>query len=396
MIYYKPLTSLLERRKTFDSPLTNHFSGVMQSSRFLLIAIPLLLFFLIASTGCACAAGPPAVNDLPVLIRVSAPLDFCGEPVPVQAPEVSERLEREMLISLGNRPQVILWIKRASRYLPYIEKALKENGMPDDLKYVAIAESALKIHDRSVKGATGVWQFMEGTGVRYQLKVNEDRDERLSFFAATRAALNYLKDLHALFGSWTLASAAYNMGESGLKTEMLVQKVDDYYRLYLPLETQRYIFRILSVKLILSNPARYGFHLTVEDLYAPGAFDPVEITCPQDTPIQLIAESAKTDFKVIKDLNPEIRGYYLPAGTHRLLLPAGSADGFRDRFSTLFNQWLADRQTHVYTVEKGDNLSSIAERFNVPLQALLIWNRISAKKPINPGDRLIIFPNRIP
>jgi hypothetical protein len=110
----------------------------------------------------------------------------------------------------------------------------------------------------------------------------------------------------------------------------------------------------------------------------------------------LIAESAKTDFKVIKDLNPEIRGYYLPAGTHRLLLPAGSADGFRDRFSTLFNQWLADRQTHVYRVEKGDNLSSIAERFNVPLQALLIWNRISAKKPINPGDRLIIFPNRIP
>lgn len=362
----------------------------------LLIAIPFLLFFLIASTCSTRAAEPPAAHDLPALIRVNAPLDFCGEPVPMQMPEVRERLEREMLISLGNRPQVILWIKRASRYLPYIEKALKENGMPDDLKYVAIAESALKIHDRSVKGATGVWQFMEGTGVRYQLKVNNDRDERLSFFAATGAALNYLKDLYALFGSWTLAAAAYNMGESGLKSEMLVQKVNDYYRLYLPLETQRYIFRILSVKLILSNPAKYGFHLTAEDLYAPEPFDPVEITCPQDTPIQLIAEAAKTDFKVIKDLNPEIRGYYLPAGTHRLLLPAGNADGFRDRFSTLFNQWLADRKTHVYTVKDGDNLSSIAERFDVPLQALLIWNRISAKKPINSGDRLIIFPNRIP
>jgi membrane-bound lytic murein transglycosylase D len=396
MIYCKPLTFFLERRKTFDSPLANHFSGVMQGSRFLLIAISFLLFFLAAPTGWAWAAGTPAVQDLPALIRISAPLDFCGEPVPMQAPEVRERLEREMLISLGNRPQVILWIKRAGRYLPYIEKALQENGMPDDLKYVAIAESALKIHDRSVKGATGVWQFMEGTGVRYQLKVNDERDERLSFFAATRAALDYFKELHALFGSWTLAAAAYNMGESGLKTEMLVQKVDDYYKLYLPLETQRYIFRILSVKLILSNPAGYGFHLKAEDLYAPESFDPVEITLAQETPIQLIAEAAKTYFKVIKDLNPEIRGYYLPAGTHRLLVPAGNADGFRDRFSTLFNQWLADRQTHVYTVEKGDNLSSIAQRFNVPLQALLIWNRISAKKPINPGDRLVIFPNRTP
>jgi membrane-bound lytic murein transglycosylase D len=396
MIYCKPLTFFLERRKTFDSPLANHFSGVTKSSRFPLIAAVFCLFCIMAFAGFTWAAGPPAVNDLPVLIRVSAPLDFCGESVPIQTPEVRERLEREMLISLGNRPQVILWIKRAGRYLPYIEKALQESGMPDDLKYVAIAESALKIHDRSVKGATGVWQFMEGTGVRYQLKVNDDRDERLSFFAATRAALDYLKDLHALFGSWTLAAAAYNMGESGLKTEMLVQKVDDYYKLYLPLETQRYIFRILSVKLILSNPAGYGFHLTAEDLYAPESFDPVEITLAQETPIQLIAEAAKTYFKVIKDMNPELRGHYLPAGTHRLLVPAGNADGFRDRFSTLFNQWLADRQTHVYTVEKGDNLSSIAQRFDVPLQALLIWNRISAKKPINPGDRLIIFPNRIP
>jgi hypothetical protein len=361
-----------------------------------LIAAMFCLFFIMAFAGSILASGPPASHDLPDLIRVGAPLDFCGEPVPLQTPEVRERLERELLISLGNRPQVILWIKRAGRYLPHIEKALKENGMPEDLKYVAIAESALRIHARSVAGATGPWQFMEGTGLRYQLKVNSERDERLSFFAATASALNYFKDLYALFGSWTLAAAAYNMGESGLKAEMLVQKVDNYYRLYLPLETQRYLFRILSVKLILSNPAGYGFHLKAGDHYAPEPFDPVEITCPQGTPIQLIAEAAKTDFKAIKDLNPEIRGYYLPAGTHRMLLPAGSADGFRDRFSILFNQWLADRKTHVYTVKKGDNLSSLAERFGVPLQALLIWNRISAKEPVKPGDRLVIFPNRTP
>jgi membrane-bound lytic murein transglycosylase D len=280
--------------------------------------------------------------------------------------------------------------------MPHIEKTLKENGMPDDLKYVAIAESALRIHAGSVKGAKGIWQFMEGTGVRYHLKVNSETDERLSFFAATSAALNYLKELYALFGSWTLAAAAYNMGESGLKAEMLVQKVDNYYQLYLPLETQHYIFRILSAKLILSNPDRYGFHLTAEDLYAPEPFDQIDITCFQDTPHQLIAQAAKTYFKVIKDLNPEIRGHYLSEGPHRLLIPRGSADGFQDRFATLLNQWLVDKTNNIYVVKQGDNLSSLAERFNVPLQALLIWNRIPAKKQINPGDRLVIFPNRTP
>jgi hypothetical protein len=354
------------------------------------------LFFLTASAGSAQTAGFPATDDLASLIRVAGPLDFCGEPVPLQTPEARERLEREMLISLGNRPQVILWIKRSARYMPYIEKALKENNMPDDLKYVAIAESALIIHSRSVKGATGVWQFMEGTGLRYQLKINNETDERLSFYAATRAALDYFRELYSLFGSWTLAAAAYNMGESGLRAEMLVQKVESYYRLYLPLETQRYIFRILSAKLILSDPVRYGFHLAAQDLYAPIPFEPIDVVCAQDAPLQVVAQAAKTDFKALTDLNPEIRGHYLPAGTHRLLAPPGGADGFQERFTTLLKQWESDRQAHVYTVEKGDSLASIAERFNAPLQALLIWNRIPAKKLIHPGDRLIVLPNPPP
>jgi membrane-bound lytic murein transglycosylase D len=186
------------------------------------------------------------------------------------------------------------------------------------------------------------------------------------------------------------------MGESGLKAEMLVQKTGDYYKLYLPLETQQYIFRILSAKLILSNPARYGFHLTPADLYAPDMFDRINIVCAQDAPLQLIAEAAGTHFKAIKDLNPEIRGYYLAQGMHRLLIPGGNADGFQERFTALFNQWLKDREAHIYVVRKGDSLSSLAERFGVPLQALLIWNRISTKKQLNPGDRLVIFPSSAP
>jgi hypothetical protein len=327
--------------------------------------------------------------------RISAPLNFCGEAVPLDHPDVRERMERELLIAVWNNPQVILWMKRSGRYMPAIEKMLQENKMPDDLKYVAIAESALRPHVGSSKGARGVWQFMEGTGTKYHLKVDNDFDERRSFYASTHAALNYLKDLYAMFGSWTLAVAAYNMGESGLQSEMLIQRVNNFYQLYLPLETQQYVFRILSAKLILSNPTRYGFHLPEEDLYSPYSVEQVEIRCPQDTPVQIIAQAAKTYFKVIKDLNPEIRGYYLPAGHHVLFVPKGAAEGFQTRFEGLFSQWLADRKVNVYIVKKGDNLYSLAERFKVPIQAILAWNRIALKKKLNPGDRLIIFPNAL-
>ena len=358
----------------------------------------LCIFFL---GGTVVQAGTPESGGTPNMLlpmsayRISVPLDFCGEAVPLDHPDVRERMERELLISAWNNPQVVLWIKRSGRYMPYIEKMLKENRMPDDLKYVTIAESALRNHAGSSKGAKGVWQFMEGTGMQYHLKVDDDFDERRSFFAATRAALNYLKDLYAMFGSWTLAVAAYNMGESGLQSEMLIQKVNNYYQLYLPLETQQYVFRILSAKMILSNPGRYGFHLSEQDLYSPHSVEQVEISCPQDTPVQIIAQTAKTYFKVIKDLNPEIRGYYLPAGHHILFVPKGAAEGFQTRFEGLISQWLADRKANVYIVKKGDNLSSLSERFKVPIQAILAWNRITMKDKLNPGDRLIIFPNAL-
>jgi membrane-bound lytic murein transglycosylase D len=341
------------------------------------------------------SAGTPNMLLPMSAYRIRAPLNFCGEAVPLDNPDVRERMERELLISAWNNPQVILWMKRSGRYMPYIEKMLRENKMPEDLKFVAIAESALRNYAGSSKGAKGVWQFMEETGTKYHLKVDDDFDERRSFFAATRAALNYLKDLYAMFGSWTLAVAAYNMGESGLQSEMLIQRVNNYYQLYLPLETQQYVFRILSAKLILSNPTRYGFHLREEDLYSPHSVEQIEISCSQDTPVQIIAQTAKTDFKVIKDLNPEIRGYYLPAGHHVLFVPRGAAEGFQTRFEGLFSQWLVDGRANVYIVKKGDNLFSLAERFKVPIQAILAWNRRAMKKKLNQGDRLIIFSNAL-
>ena len=342
-----------------------------------------------AQTGWHQTVGQSLINAL----KISGPLTFCNEPVPLGDPDVKERLERELLLSLDNSDDVILWLKRANRYFPHIEKVLKNNSLPDDLKYIVIAESSLKPLVASNKGAVGFWQFIESTGNKYGMKINNDIDERRNFFISTEKATAYLHDLHALFDSWTLAAAAYNMGEDGLKTEMLLQKVNNYYQLYLNQETQRYVFRILAAKMIISNPGKYGYNLTEEDLYKPVEFDRVEITAIQPVPLYIIAQAAMTYFKVIKDLNPHIKNYYLAAGKHNLLLPKGSASEFSERYENILKQWNDEKEKSVYTVKNGDNLSTIAKRFNVSVKAIMIWNGISNAKNVSVGDQLFIFSN---
>ncbi|HYA14677.1 MAG TPA: transglycosylase SLT domain-containing protein [Syntrophales bacterium] len=307
--------------------------------------------------------------------------------------EVRERLEKEFLVTLWNRPQIILWMKRSGRFMPFIEETLKQNNMPEDLKYLAIIESSLISHVSSSKGAKGYWQFMEDTGKRYGLKVDSDIDERRNFFSSTRAAVSYLKKLYGDFGSWTLSAAAYNMGEEGLKTEILVQQENNYYNLYLPVETQQYILRAIIAKMILSNPEKFGFKLTKEGIYPPLQFDHVELMCDQDTPVSIIAKAANTYFKIIKDLNPEIKGHYLVKGQHVILIPVGAAEGFQTRYEDLLKKWLAERKEHMYVVKRGETLTSIAARFNVPVQVILIWNNLGTKKHVKPGDRLFIIPD---
>ncbi|HPD55876.1 MAG TPA: transglycosylase SLT domain-containing protein [Smithellaceae bacterium] len=324
--------------------------------------------------------------------RISEELDFCGEPVPLQDETVRERLERELIICMDNSDDIILWLKRSRRYFPYIEELLKKNNMPDDLKFIAVAESSLRTYAGSPKGAMGYWQFIESTAIKYGLTVNNDIDERRNFFLSTPAALNYLKDLYALFGSWTLAAAAYNMGEDGLKAEIIVQKVNNYYRLFLYQETQRYIFRILAIKMILSNPEKYGYKLTKDDFYQPVEFDTIKITAEQTIPITVIAEAANTYFKTIKDLNPQLRNYYLPPGNFTLHIPKGTAILFNQRLESLLSKWMNEKSERIYTVQSGDNLSSIAERFNVSVKALMIWNSLTSTSRLTAGQKIIVFP----
>lgn len=351
-----------------------------------------LLFFFLWS-GQATAAPPAGAPTLLESLRHVTKLEFCGEPVPLGIQEVRERLEKELLLILWDRAQVILWIKRANRFMPHMESVLKSKGLPDDLKYLSVIESALRPHAGSHKGAIGFWQFLRTTGRNYNLRIDGNTDERRNVFASTRAAAAYLRALHDLLGSWTLAAAGYNMGEEGLQSEILAQKTRDYYRLYLPLETQRYVFRAIAAKMVMSNPEKYGFHVTPEDLYPPLVFDRVQADCPEETAIQVVAEAAGTHFKQIKDLNPELRGHYLPRGRHTLAVPKGRAKGFSKRFTALRQARQENREQRIYVVQKGDNLTTIADRFNVPMPALYIWNKIRPNGVIHPGDRLVVQPS---
>jgi membrane-bound lytic murein transglycosylase D len=358
-------------------------------------AILCLSVFLVAVNSWAAPAEQQHLNypDFPLI--PSGQTTFCGERVPVEIQDVKERFEREILISSLDHAQAILWLKRSRRYMPYIEQALKENGMPDDLKYIVIAESALKPYAVSNKGAVGYWQFIPETGKNYGLAVNGNKDERRNFFASTKAALSYLKNLYGMLGSWTLAAAAYNMGEEGLLAEIHEQETDNFYRLYLPNETQRYIFRILSIKLIMQDPAKYGFRLTDKEYYPPVLFDRINLECAADIPVKIIAKSANCSFKEIMDLNPEIRGYFLPKGKHVILIPKGASEGFAKRYEQLLNSHASDQDKLVYIVKKGDTLYSIARMFDIPVLSISIWNRLDKRNlSVRPGDRLIIYPKK--
>ncbi|MDY6790921.1 MAG: transglycosylase SLT domain-containing protein [Thermodesulfobacteriota bacterium] len=343
--------------------------------------------FVLAETSLEPSYFPSLISS----IRIKTPLSFCDEEVPLDNREVLERLEKEILITLSDRTQVILWIKRSNRYMPYIEEILKENNLPGDLKYVAIIESALRPHAGSRKGAIGFWQFMKETGLNYGLIIDKYKDERRNIFASTKAAVNYFRALYADLGSWTLSAAAYNMGEDKLKSEIQEQKVSNYYKLYLSIETQRYILRIIAAKLILSDLEKYGFILNESDLYPPLQFDRIDLTLSQRVPIHIIAQSAGTYFKAIKDLNPELRGHYICEGAHSILVPKGSAVDFHPRFEKNFAAWSSENNERTYLVKKGDHLTAIAERFNVSLQDLLIWNNLKLKNHIHPGDRLTVY-----
>ena len=262
-------------------------------------------------------------------------VSICGERIPLEDRKVWEMLDQEFLVALGNEPQVLLWMKRARRYFPYIEKRLRELFLPDDLKYVTITESSLRPYAVSSSGAAGIWQFIPSTGEKYGMRGGGGIDERFDFMKATEGALAYLKTLYEEFKSWPLAMAAYNAGENRIRKEIALQKVTDYFYLDLPMETERYVYKITVAKIILSDPARYGFRLEEEDLYDPLRSDRIQIELPRPLAIIDVATAIGIPYKQIKEMNLHLSGEWIPVGTHFLNLPPGTSE----RFWTFFSKW---------------------------------------------------------
>ena len=189
-----------------------------------------------------------------------------GELVPQKDPEILERIDREFLVNTYWQSNAVLLIKRANMYFPIIEPILKKYGVPDDFKYLAVAESGLQ-NAVSGAGATGFWQIMKATGQQYGLEVNRNVDERYHLEKATEVACKYLNKYKNKYGNWTLAAASYNAGTGSIDRYLGIQQVEDYYDLLLGQETGRYVFRIMAIKEILSHPEKYGFDIDQKDLY---------------------------------------------------------------------------------------------------------------------------------
>lgn len=247
--------------------------------------------------------GPVSIKILPV--KLPKYVDFAGEVVPLDIFDVRERLDREMQVNAFWHSNSLAMFKLKNRSFPVIERILKAEGMPEDFKYLALAESGLK-NVVSPSKAAGVWQFLEGTGKNFGLEVNDEVDERYHLEKATRAACKYLKKTKEEFGSWALAAAAYNMGNNGLRKVMDGQKMTSYFDLYLNEETSRYVFRIIALKEIFNSPKEYGFYLENEDLY-----DAIPTrTVAVDTTINDLAAFAieqGTNYKMVKLFNPWLR-----------------------------------------------------------------------------------------
>ncbi|MBN2347539.1 MAG: transglycosylase SLT domain-containing protein [Bacteroidales bacterium] len=236
-------------------------------------------------------------------------LDFAGETVPLQYFDVREDLDRELLINTYWHSQTILFIKKANRYFPEIEKILKENGVPDDFKYIPLVESGFS-QAVSPAGAAGFWHFVKGTAEDYGLEVNDEVDERYHLEKATKAACDFFKESYESYGSWTLAAASFNVGRRGIDRQIERQKETDYYNLLFNEETARYVYRILALKIILTDPQKYGFTIGQAEGYSPIPTYSVEI----DTAVADWADFAKsynTNYKMLKYNNLWLRDNFL-------------------------------------------------------------------------------------
>ncbi|HWV58785.1 MAG TPA: LysM peptidoglycan-binding domain-containing protein [Longimicrobiales bacterium] len=299
-----------------------------------------------------------------------------------------------------NSEHTRLWLERSGRYIPMIRAELRSRGMPEDLIYLAMIESGFSPRAVSSASAVGLWQFIAATGQRYGLRITQHVDERRDPVKATRAALDYLQDLHQRFGSWYLAAAAYNSGENRvdriLRQRAGGRRGDDalFWRIapYLPRETRDYVPLMLAAGFIAKNPEEYGF--TDLEYHDPLRYDEVEV--PGSTSLGLVASAAETDEEAIRELNPHlVRGATPPGGSYSVRVPRGAAELYAANIDRVLEEErerlaLVAAASITHIVRRGETLSHIARRYGVSVQSIQRENNVTNPRRIQIGQRLQI------
>jgi LysM repeat protein len=343
-------------------------------------------------------------------IRIPKNLNFAGEKTPIRDFSVREAMERELVINTYWQSQTLLLHKRANRWFPVIDPILKKNDIPEDFKYIPLIESQLT-NVVSPQGATGFWQLVEPTAKQYGLEITEDVDERYNVVKSTEAACKYFKESYKEFDNWTLVAASYNLGMTGIQSQLNRQKVSSYYDVLLTEETARYIYRLLAMKEIISRPKVYGFILRKKDLYPVIPTKRIVI----DSSIRSLADFAITEginYKYLKLFNPWLRTGSLsnpdkkkyiievPKNGNKFYDLDGNYYGSdvmtgKDSINLIVEPHLkADSTSHksiVHIVKEGENLESIARLYNTSPEDLKVWNNLPEKTDLKLNQELTIF-----
>lgn len=264
------------------------------------------------------------IHPLPAIsFDIPKKISFAGESVPLDIPDVHERLDKELQINCYLHSNTIFLMKRAHRWLPQMEKILREHGVPDDFKYLPLIESNL-MNVISPRDAVGYWQILKTSGTELGLEITNEVDERYDPLKATVAACKYLRKAYSKFGNWTMVAASYNRGMGGMDRALDDQQVDSYYDLYLNDETSRYVFRIIAIKEIIEHPRQYGFNVNPQHLYDEEPLKYVEVT-ESIKDLVAFAKSQGTNYKLLKRHNPWLRDDKLTVKKgkrYRIALPA--------------------------------------------------------------------------
>jgi len=292
-----------------NKPRTYYFFTGVISAFTLLIAA-----FIIYLNNTQTTAESKEGEEFPQGYKIISPevpnyLVFAGEKIPIENFEVFERMDREFISNTYYHSATILSLKRAARWFPVIEPILKKNNIPDDFKYLCVAESNME-NVVSPAGATGFWQFMKEAGQKYGLEINSLVDERYDVWKSTEAACKYLNDSYEMFGNWTLSAASYNMGQDGIALQMERQKAKNYFNLVINSETSRFVARIVALKYILQNPETYGFDIKDNEKYKPLEYYEIKL----DSSVSDFPDYAKSlgiNYFILKMYNPWLRDNYL-------------------------------------------------------------------------------------